>query len=491
MGVGQGRRAADRIEGKRRVVNSERMQGAQEKQQGKARRRGKGELPVKLEPAGLSPNRFVTGCADGTRADTDSDGGIPQLQLGVSAANTSLAIDGQPPTGFKSVAGSSPRARSTSSSPRSPALPTAVLGLEISAAQAVKLAASRVSGPRRKFFAVQWDEPSHADHDVWYIARVARPAEGQNQPPSIEGGRSGDAEQSAPPTPAARASPEALASGVSKSAPQQLDQPAGWCLLEFKADFVVEEAFHLAKYAKLGRVRTLKSHPANARTARAATPAAARVAVGKGKGSSSTKLKARPAASAGGESGAKRAKTCTDAGQPGKTQSLCVEGVDRTRGLEAAAPTGLDLAAQLSVQLPPSPAVEQPAGHSVVGTDSLHNGHASLTNLHLTLPNGGDVVDASGYAHEGASLRLDLQSTAGLHGPSAAVATASAGGAAGGGTLNGGVSENDWLAGCAIGNTSTAVVCDPDELAISDTVNGNSGNSIGTSAASNACESPI
>jgi hypothetical protein len=59
------------------------------------------------------------------------------------------------------------------------------------------------------------------------------------------------------------------------------------------------------------------------------------------------------------------------------------------------------------------------------------------------------------------------------------------------GLRNGGVSDEDWLAGCDIGNNSTAVVCNPDELEMSDTVHGASGNSIGTSAASHECEPPI
>ena len=44
------------------------------------------------------------------------------------------------------------------------------LGPQLNPKQARRLCTSR--GSRRRFFAIQWDEPSHADHNVWYIARV-------------------------------------------------------------------------------------------------------------------------------------------------------------------------------------------------------------------------------------------------------------------------------------------------------------------------------
>lgn len=387
--------------GKRSAASGRREQG---------RNGAVGQLSVKLEPAATSAIVDSQSCllANGARIDdtaAKTQGSASGLHLELTPANKALATNGQPPAASAVVAGSS-KVQSASSSPRSPSLPTAVLGAAISAEQAIKLAASRVAGTRRRFFAVQWDEPSHDDHDVWYIARVARPVQRHGQVQAAGRGHEHDAHQSAAPT-----------GDLPKATHEELDLPAGWCLLEFKADFVVEEAFHLSEYAKLGRLRSLKFHPANAKTALCTSAAIAT----KGKASGAGKSRARAGMPAENQSRAKRAKTRTDTARRGTAPTLSTRTMNAT-----VAAANYDLAAQLSVQ-PSSATTEKPGGRLTLGDTDFHSSRVSIIGSHdlqTSVPDSGRMDDACHYPGQQGDLRLSLESTAGLQEDSTAAASA-------------------------------------------------------------------
>eukprot|EP01050_Picozoa_sp_SAG11_P002024 SAG11_NODE_98_length_16927_cov_35.166211_4_plen_291_part_00 len=90
------------------------------------------------------------------------------------------------------------------------------LGALIDAKEAEKLAHDHTTEDEPPFW-LQWDDPSAQDHNTWYKVHV-RP----DNPPGM---------------------------------------PAGWCLLHIYADFHVEEAFNLVKYAASSRLRRYGSTP--------------------------------------------------------------------------------------------------------------------------------------------------------------------------------------------------------------------------------------